>query len=114
MEDDLNLSSNQYYIAVVIWVIGYTIGAVPSKCGLLTFSSSPSAWKLTSFVHSMILARTRPSIFIPVITFGWGSMAALIGIVQNQSQLIALRFFLGIFEAGFSVRFPKIHRSRIR
>ncbi|CAI7646470.1 unnamed protein product [Penicillium pancosmium] len=31
MEDDLNLSSDQYYIAVVIWVIGYTIGAVPSK-----------------------------------------------------------------------------------
>lgn len=41
MEDDLNLSSNQYYIAVVIWVIGYTIGEVPSKYGLPTFSPSP-------------------------------------------------------------------------
>jgi hypothetical protein len=31
MDEDLNMSSNQYYIAVIIWVIGYTIGAVPSK-----------------------------------------------------------------------------------
>lgn len=53
----------------------------------------------------MILTRTRPSTFIPIITFGWGSMAALIGIVQNKSQLIALRFLLGVFEAGFSVKF---------
>lgn len=33
MEDDLNLDSNQYYIAVVIWVVGYTLAAVPSKYG---------------------------------------------------------------------------------
>lgn len=30
-------------------------------------------------------------------------MAALIGVIKNQSQLIALRFLLGVFEAGFSV-----------
>jgi hypothetical protein len=31
METELNLSSSQYYIAVIVWVIGYTTGAVPSK-----------------------------------------------------------------------------------
>jgi MFS family permease len=51
----------------------------------------------------MILCRTRPSIFIPIITFAWGSVAALIGAVRHQGQLIALRFLLGVFEAGFSV-----------
>ncbi|KAJ5101920.1 hypothetical protein NUU61_004142 [Penicillium alfredii] len=45
----------------------------------------------------------RPSVFIPIITFGWGAMAALIGVARHQSQLIALRFLLGVFEAGFSV-----------
>lgn len=60
----------------------------------------------------MILSRTRPSLFIPVITFGWGSVAALLGVVQHESHLIALRFLLGVFEAGFSVshlksNFPK-------
>ncbi|KAJ5470964.1 hypothetical protein N7530_008321 [Penicillium desertorum] len=32
MEEDLELSSNEYYIAVVVWVIGYTAAAVPSMC----------------------------------------------------------------------------------
>ncbi|KAJ5977916.1 hypothetical protein N7501_001258 [Penicillium viridicatum] len=49
----------------------------------------------------MILSRTRPSVFLPIITFAWGSVAALIGAVRNQGQLIALRFLLGVFEAGF-------------
>lgn len=61
----------------------------------------------------MILARTRPSVFIPIITFAWGSVAALIGAVRNHGQLIALRFLLGVFEAGFSVsdlsKIPEIH-----
>ncbi|KAJ5479462.1 hypothetical protein N7530_004971 [Penicillium desertorum] len=81
IEEDLHLTSHQYYIAVIVWVIGYTISAVPSN---------------------MILCRTRPSIFIPIITFAWGSVAALIGAVRHHGQLIALRFLLGVFEAGFS------------
>ncbi|KAJ5101919.1 Major facilitator superfamily domain general substrate transporter [Penicillium alfredii] len=31
MEEDLELTSDQYYTAVIMWVIGYTIAAVPSK-----------------------------------------------------------------------------------
>ncbi|KXG47678.1 Major facilitator superfamily domain, general substrate transporter [Penicillium griseofulvum] len=31
MEEDLHLTSHQYYTAVIVWVIGYTISAVPSK-----------------------------------------------------------------------------------
>lgn len=31
MEEDLELTSYQYYTAVIVWVIGYTIAAVPSK-----------------------------------------------------------------------------------
>ncbi|KAJ5690040.1 hypothetical protein N7462_004432 [Penicillium macrosclerotiorum] len=85
MEQDLNLTSAQYYTAVIVWVIGYTIAAVPSN---------------------MILARTRPSVFIPLITFGWGSVAALLGAIKSPSHLIALRLLLGVFEAGFSVSHP--------
>ncbi|KAJ5356546.1 hypothetical protein N7517_011155, partial [Penicillium concentricum] len=82
MEEDLHLTSHQYYTAVIVWVIGYTISAVPSN---------------------MILCRTRPSVLIPIITFAWGTVAALIGAVRHQSQLVALRFLLGVFEAGFRV-----------
>lgn len=52
----------------------------------------------------MILSRTRPSYFIPIITFGWGTVAALLGVVSNSTQLTVLRLLLGIFEGGFSVR----------
>lgn len=31
IEEDLHLTSQQYYTAVIVWVIGYTISAVPSK-----------------------------------------------------------------------------------
>ncbi|CAI7664772.1 unnamed protein product [Penicillium discolor] len=81
MEEDLHLTSHQYYTAVIVWIIGYTISAVPPN---------------------ITLSRTRPSVFLPIITFAWGSVAALIGAVRNQGQLIALRFLLGVFEAGFS------------
>jgi hypothetical protein len=54
----------------------------------------------------MILTRASPSIFIPIITFLWGAMAALLGVIQTRTQLYVLRFFLGLFEAGFSVCFP--------
>ncbi|KAJ9486348.1 hypothetical protein VN97_g6992 [Penicillium thymicola] len=50
----------------------------------------------------MILSRTRPSYFIPIITFGWGTVAALLGVVSNSTQLTVLRLLLGIFEGGFS------------
>ncbi|KAJ5617056.1 hypothetical protein N7537_002170 [Penicillium hordei] len=81
MEEDLHLTSHQCYIAVIVWIIGYTISAVPSN---------------------MILSRTRPSVFLPIITFAWGPVAALIGAVRNQSQLITPRFLLAVFEVGFS------------
>jgi hypothetical protein len=35
--------------------------------------------------------------------FGWGAVATLQGAARNASHLFVLRFFLGVFEAGFSV-----------
>lgn len=100
MEEDLHLTSHQYYTAAIVWVIGYTISAVPSKYHANFVSST---YKILKSRLSMILPCTRPSVFIPAIMFAWGSVAALIGAVRHQGQLIALRFLLGVFEAGFSV-----------
>ena len=33
----------------------------------------------------------------------WGAIAAAMAAIQTTTQLIAMRFVLGIFEAGFSV-----------
>lgn len=35
--------------------------------------------------------------------FFWGICAAFIGAVQTTRQLLAIRFLLGLFEAGFAV-----------
>lgn len=111
MEKDLNLDSNGYYLTVVIWVIGYTIAAVPSK--LVLQMIDPWGLVYSNQWNSMILSRTRPSIFIPIITFAWGAVAALIGAVTTQAQLIGLRFLLGVFEAGFSVSITVVFFFRV-
>ncbi|CAG9948689.1 unnamed protein product [Clonostachys rosea f. rosea IK726] len=81
MGDALQLTDDRYYIAVVLFQIGYVVAEVPSN---------------------MILARSRPSLFLPALMIFWGTVCALIALVQNWQQLVGLRFVLGIAEAGFS------------
>jgi hypothetical protein len=47
MGDALQLTDDRYYIAVVLFQIGYVVAEVPSN---------------------MILARSRPSLFLPALT----------------------------------------------
>lgn len=82
MGDDLDLSDSRYYLVVVLFQVGYVIAEVPSN---------------------MILARSRPSLFIPALMVFWGTSCAVIAAVQDWKQLVGLRFLLGIAEAGFSV-----------
>ena len=50
----------------------------------------------------MILARSRPSLYVSGIVVLWGAVAGLMALVQTPLQLIMVRFVLGIAEAGFS------------
>ncbi|KAK5042916.1 hypothetical protein LTR84_012005 [Exophiala bonariae] len=50
----------------------------------------------------MILSRTRPSIYVSTLVVLWGAVAASMAAVQTPTQLILIRFVLGVFEAGFS------------
>lgn len=50
----------------------------------------------------MVLARIRPSIWIPTLMVFWGSVSALMALVKTPAQLIGVRFLLGVTEAGFS------------
>jgi MFS family permease len=50
----------------------------------------------------MILARSRPSIFLPTIMFLWGCITIGMGFVPNYEGLIAFRVVIGIMEAGFA------------
>jgi MFS family permease len=81
MQEYLGLSSNQYYWAVVLFQLGYS---------------------LFGFLSNMVLARWRPSLYIPLMMFVWGTVAASLGAIRTTTQLLALRFLLGIVESGFS------------
>ncbi|KAK8162496.1 major facilitator superfamily domain-containing protein [Phyllosticta citrichinensis] len=81
MKDDLNLTSNQYSICLVVFFVSYVVFEIP--CNL-------------------ILSHTRPSIFLPTIMFAWGAITCCMAAVHTFSHLVALRFLLGIAEAGFA------------
>ncbi|KAH8927185.1 MFS general substrate transporter [Atractiella rhizophila] len=80
MEDALHLSSNDYSLALLIFFVGYLLMEVPSN---------------------MLLAKLRPSLFLPGIMFVWGCVVIAFKGVNNLAGLVAIRFFLGIAESGF-------------
>jgi MFS family permease len=73
-------SGVQYNWALSIFFFGYLLLEIPSN---------------------LLLAHTRPSLYIPGIMMCWAIISALTGLVQSYSGLLAIRFFLGIVEAGF-------------
>ncbi|VUC21238.1 unnamed protein product [Clonostachys rosea] len=81
MADDLHLTSNQYSMTLVIFFITYVLFEIPSN---------------------LILARTRPSLYIPAIMVAWGVVTCCMSLVQTYEGLLATRIVLGIFEAGFA------------
>lgn len=81
MASDLHLDSNQYSISLVVFFVSYVIFEVPSN---------------------LVLSKTRPSIFLPTIMIIWGAVTCCMAAVKNFEQLVALRFVVGIFEAGFA------------
>lgn len=50
----------------------------------------------------MILARTKPSIFLPTIMFLWGCVTIAMGWMPNYQTLVGLRVVIGVLEAGFA------------
>jgi MFS family permease len=81
MADDLEMDSTKYSIALTVFFVGYVVFEVPSN---------------------MILARTKPSIFLPTIMFLWGCVTIAMAWVPNYKALIGLRIVVGILEAGFA------------
>ncbi|KAF9777086.1 hypothetical protein IL306_004644 [Fusarium sp. DS 682] len=43
----------------------------------------------------------KPSLYVGTIIVFWGSMTTILGVIQNFAGLVAVRFMLGVAEAGF-------------
>lgn len=80
MQADLNLTASEYSLVLSIFFVGYLLWEVPSN---------------------MMLARSRPSIFLPTIMFIWGAMSIGAKGINSLGGMVAFRFVLGLVEAGF-------------
>lgn len=84
MNKELALTSEMFGLVSGIFFIGYFLFEVPSN---------------------VMLQRYGARVWIARILISWGIVAALTGLAQSTTQLYALRFLLGVAEAGF---FPGI------
>ena len=84
MNRDLRFSASAYGLGTGVFFIGYALLEVPSN---------------------LILARVGARRWIARIVISWGVIASAMMFVRTPGQFYALRFVLGIAEAGF---FPGI------
>ncbi|CAO1629429.1 unnamed protein product [Parajaminaea phylloscopi] len=78
MAQDLKLGT-QYSTALTLFFVGYVLFELPANWGLKA---------------------TNPPFWMPFITFLFGAVSLCQGLVTNASGLLAIRFLLGVAEAG--------------
>ncbi|KAF2026752.1 MFS general substrate transporter [Setomelanomma holmii] len=78
-EKDLNLKGYDYNTVLFVFYISYIIFMIPATicCKVM-----------------------GPGWFLPLTTFGFGAVSIATAFVQTRAQACAVRFLLGIFEAG--------------
>ncbi|KAF4766245.1 hypothetical protein HAV15_011032 [Penicillium sp. str.  len=79
LQTDLNMTNAQYNATLTIFFVSYSV-------------FEPAT--------NVLLKRLRPSIFIPLIMMAWGICMTFMGFVTNYNGLMAVRWFLGLSEAG--------------
>ncbi|KAL1587290.1 hypothetical protein WHR41_04431 [Cladosporium halotolerans] len=80
MTEDLNMTGDDYNVALFTFFITYILFEVPSN---------------------IILKKVAPSTWLAAIMFLWGVVTVGQGLITNQAGLVAMRLLLGLFEAGF-------------
>lgn len=76
----LHLTGSRYNVALSVFFISY---------GLFEFPAN------------IMLQFVRPSRWLTGIMFIWGILMMSMGFVKSYPQLVAIRFLLGVAEAGF-------------
>lgn len=81
--DDLlsvtNMTNYQYTIALMVFLIAYAVFEVPSN---------------------YFLKRMKPSRWIAFLMLTWGTVTMCLGAANSYASVTAMRFLLGVFEAG--------------
>jgi len=80
MKEDLNMFGLQLNYATTAWSVGYVIGQIPGN---------------------MLLNRVSPHYIVFVMEFGWSILTLCTTWVKTWEQLVAIRFFVGLFESAY-------------
>jgi len=76
---ETKMTNFQFTIALMVFLIAYALFEVPSN---------------------YMLKRLKPSNWIAFLMLSWGAITMGLGGVQNFGAVTAVRFLLGVFEAG--------------
>ncbi|KEY68431.1 hypothetical protein S7711_01206 [Stachybotrys chartarum IBT 7711] len=79
MQDETSMSNYEFVIALMVFLVAYAVFEVPSN---------------------ILLKKLRPSRWIAFLMFFWGAMTISLGGTHNFASVTAVRFLLGMFEAG--------------
>ncbi|WRT67554.1 uncharacterized protein IL334_004526 [Kwoniella shivajii] len=84
MKEDLGLYGNELNFANALWSAAYVFGQIPSN---------------------LLLTRVNAARYIAFLEFAWTAFTFGTSAVKTTNQLYAVRFFVGLFEAG---HFPAV------
>ncbi|KAH7014147.1 major facilitator superfamily domain-containing protein [Microdochium trichocladiopsis] len=76
---ETGMTAYQYTIALMVFLVAYGVFEAPSN---------------------ILLKKLRPSRWIAILMFAWGGLTISLGGVHNYASVTAVRFLLGVFEAG--------------
>lgn len=80
MREDLGMLAKQLNVVDAAWTSGYVVGQIPSQ---------------------ILLTKVRASWWIPFCQLVWTMLTFCMAAVKNSDQVVALRFFIGLFESTF-------------
>lgn len=89
MQTEVGMSDYQFVLALLIFLVAYGIFEVPSN---------------------ILLKKLRPSRWLAILMFTWGMCTILLGVCRTFSQVMAVRWILGMAEAGL---FPGLGEYKI-
>jgi len=80
MRGDLGMLAKQLNVIDAAWTSGYVVGQIPSQ---------------------ILLTKVHASWWIPFCQLVWTTLTFCMAAVKTSDQVVALRFFIGLFESTF-------------
>jgi MFS family permease len=83
-----NMTADGYALTATVFLLAYTLFEVPSNRAMKHY--------------------VRPSLWLAILLFASGALTIGFARVQNYATVVDLRFFIGVFEAGFFQARPSL------